>query len=163
MKDKESFLAIDPLQLDKEWLGQSELYYKHARRLAMRKQDLDNANSNLDVVTAQVDAYVRSHPKKYGWTSKPTEAVVGNTIELHPDYQKAKKAVSAAKYAMDVTQAAVNALEHRKRALTLLVELHTQSYFSGPSRSITSTRVDRAMSHAKQKAQDKRARHKGED
>jgi hypothetical protein len=158
---KESFLAIDPLQLDKEWLGQSELYYKYAKRLAMRKQELDNANSNLDIVSAQFDQKVRTNPKKYGIV-KVSESAINNAIELMPEYSKAKHKVSEARYAVDVATAAVNALEHRKRALTLLVELHTQNYYSEPSKS-ASGRSSEAMGEISRKNLMKRTRYKGED
>ena len=47
-----------------------------------------------------------------------------------PEYKAAVKAVNVARHDLAVANAAVNALEHRKRSLSLLVELWIREYYT---------------------------------
>jgi hypothetical protein len=65
-------------------------------------------------------------------TNKVTEAAVAAAILTQPNYRVALKALTAARHRQDVYQAAVDALDHRKKALESLVQLHGQGYFAAP-------------------------------
>jgi len=51
---------------------------------------------------------------------------------MQKSYKVAAKEVLRLRHAADVLQAAVTALDHRKKALENLVYLHGQNYFSEP-------------------------------
>ena len=53
-------------------------------------------------------------------------------MKVQDEYLEASVAVSKAYHKVNLTQAAVTALEHRKRALEKLVDLHGQNYFAEP-------------------------------
>lgn len=133
---KTSFLQIDPLRLDKEWLGQPELYYQHAENLANARREVDEAKAALDVVAAETDNDVRRRPERYK-VDKVTESTVKAAVLRSSAYTAANTQYLEARHRMDVCQAVVTALEHRKRALTMLVELQGRNYFADPAVTAT--------------------------
>lgn len=127
----DSFLEIDEDNLDREWLGQSALYCKYAQRAARERFKVDEAKARLDVVRAKLDKAIRSDPGEFD-LEKVTESQVSNTILLQPDYEDALKAVHEAQYDVRMVEAAVGALDQRRKALENLVYLHGQQYWSTP-------------------------------
>lgn len=125
------FLKIDELALDREWLGQSELYFTHAVKAAKAQRTRDRCKAELDVTKAEVDELIRAKPEKYGVT-KLTEGNISAAIARHARYKEASEALNAAQYRFNIRNAALTALEHRKRALTMLVDLHNSNYFADP-------------------------------
>lgn len=143
------FLKIDELRLDREWVGQAELYYKHAARAAKLQRDRDTAKATLDVVRAELSDKIRRDPDKYG-LSKLTEASIDGAVVQSDAYKLALSTVNETAYMLNVRQAAVNALEHRKRALTMLVQLHNANYFADPKVQ-AGQRVKESMEDATQR------------
>lgn len=127
----ESFLAIDEYNLEKEWVNQPALYQKYAEKLAKARLRLDEATAALEVITAETDKAVRMAPESYG-IDKVTEGSVKATVLMQEDYQEAVKEVNQCKYQVGIMQAAVTALDHRKKALESLVQLHLSSYYAEP-------------------------------
>ena len=124
-------LEIDPLRLDEEWLDQPKQRQIFGELLADAQLELDTAKSRLEVIKAETDREIRDDPADFG-LSKVTEAAVSTAVPVQPAVQIAVKKVNAAKHKVNVLQAAVDGLEHRKRALTQLVELHGQDYYATP-------------------------------
>lgn len=130
MKEKIE-LQIDRDSLDVEWVNQPSLYFKHASRLADARRDSDEAKSDLEVMKAELDKQIRSDPTAFGM-SKATEVSIAATVSSSAAYQLAQQAVFDAKHKVDIFQALVTALDHRKKALENLVSLWSQSYFAAP-------------------------------
>ncbi len=129
-----SFLTIDELSLDKEWIRQPGLYFKYSLRLADARTAWDNAKAMLDVVSAELETKVRRKPSKFGIESERiTEAMVSGAVARHNDYRMAHSQTIDAQHKVRVLEATVSALEHRRSALTRLVELKQMDYFSEPS------------------------------
>lgn len=128
------FLNIDQDELDKALVEQPRLFFKHASKLADARLELDEAESRFDVAKADLSLAIRGNPKKYklGDEIKITEASIDATITTHPKYVEAQGEVNVAKHAVAILQAVATALDHRKRALEKLVDLHGQDYFSSP-------------------------------
>ena len=140
-----SFLDINPLKLDEEWLEQPKLYFEKAEEAADARRRLDNAKTAYDVAKARKDQFIRRNPAKYGLDAKPTQSAIAAKVDMDPTVQEAGQAVVDAKYDADIAQAAVVALDHRKRALTMLVELHQSNYFAEPRVSNQASRgLDKA-------------------
>jgi len=127
----ESFTQIDESQLDQEWLRQPALFHKYAIKLAQAKADLAEAKAELDVTCSEVSLAIRQNPGKFGLTKLTDKGVEAATL-LQREYVLALREVNRQKYRVDVYQAAVDSLEHRKRALENLVTLHGQDYFATP-------------------------------
>lgn len=129
--DEFDFFDLDDCRLDKEWKRQPKLFFEHAKRLADAKANHAAAKADLDLTRAEQDELIRDNPGKYG-IDKIRESAVANKVEVRPEVEAAVKTMNKAKHRMDVLQAAVDALEHRKRALENLVTLFCASYFSEP-------------------------------
>jgi len=127
----ESVVQIDEHNLDKECINLPSAYLAYAHKSADAKRDVGELNAKLDVVKAELDFQIREHPAKYG-LEKVTESAIKSTILKQDQYQEAEREVREAQHTADLHQAVVWALEHKKRALTLLVELHGMGYFSNP-------------------------------
>jgi len=131
MKTEAPRLVIDEFDLDQEWVGQPALFFRWARKKADADRCVDGAKGELDVVKADLDANIRKNPEVFG-IAKITEKVVENTILSNSVYQETVQEVIKAKHDAAIIAAAVEALQHRKRALECLVTLHGQNYFSRP-------------------------------
>ena len=132
MNTEKPNLVIDEFKLDEEWIGQPKLYHTWARQKADAILDLDLAKAQLDIIKSGLDKHIRENKQDY---PKITEKIVENTILGSIEYQKAVKKIAEAKHKLNIIDAAVVAIEHRKVALTKLVDLHGQSYFAEPRAS----------------------------
>lgn len=130
--DYEKDMEIDESALDVEWLQQPRLMHKYAAKVADTKRNMDLAKERLDIIKAELDKEIRTDPDKFD-IAKITEAVVGNTIVLSPEYQEASNEFIEAKYNFEMSVAAVRSIDQKKTALESLVKLHGQQYFAGPS------------------------------
>lgn len=140
----EKDIRIDENSLDIEWLDQAQLMYRYAEHSAKCQLDRDRAKVKLDLVKADLDKRIRTHPERFGM-EKVTEAAVTNAIISHNDYKEEQEAYLTAEYDANIAQAAVRAFDARKVALENLVRLHGQQYFAGPRipRDLTSEREAR--------------------
>lgn len=130
-EDDFSFFEIDEHNLVEEWVRQPGLYFTWAKKLADVRLEVDEAKAELDVVKAEASRSIRDDPDKYGF-EKITEAIVAVAINEHTDVIDAVSRLHKLRHQQEVYQAAVNALDHRKRALEKVVDLHGQKYFSSP-------------------------------
>lgn len=125
----ESELTIDELRLDRECVRQPKLYFAAAKRAADARAAMEEAKSAVDLERAEVDSAIREDPSKFG-LEKVTESAISKAIELDRDFIGAKEAFAKARYELDICQAFVNALDHKKSMLGHLVSLHGQNFFS---------------------------------
>src|SRR6266545_187348 len=128
-KIPESVVSIDENHLDRECICLPTDYLRAAHQAAGAKRDVAELSAALSVVEAELSKAIRSSPQTFG-LEKVTESAISNILICYPKYQTAKKEVVGAQYEADLAQALVWALEHKKRSLTLLVELHGMGYFS---------------------------------
>lgn len=127
-------VALNELELDKECVRLPSDYLKYAHRTAEARQSVEQAKAEMALVEAEVSRAVRATPGKYG-IEKETEKSISAAIESNKRYLEAAALVRKAQYEYELAQAVVWALEHKKRALTLLVDLHGMGYFSNPKLS----------------------------
>lgn len=126
-----SIFNIDKSALDEEWSGQPELYNEYAVKLANAKRNLEFRKSQLNVIKAKVALDIRRNPSDYG-IPRVTDKIVESLVTVDPKVQKVARLLAKAHHSVDIIQAAVTALDHRKKALEGLVSLHGQNYFSTP-------------------------------
>lgn len=127
----EKDVEIDETALDVEWLQQPRLMLKYGNYAAQKRQEMDLAKENLDVVKAQLDKDIRAIPGDYG-IGKLTESAIQSAILTQEEYQEANQAYIKAKYEYDMAITAVRAIDQKKTALENLVRLYGQQYFAGP-------------------------------
>jgi hypothetical protein len=128
-EEAESITEIDKDNLDKECISLPSNYRRFAFLSAEAKRDMLEAKAYLEVISAQLSLRIRSHPGKFG-IEKITESIVSATILVQDQYAEGQKAFLKAQHRHEMTSAVVWALEHKKKALTLLVELHGLGYFA---------------------------------
>lgn len=134
--DPERDFQIDENNLDSEWIGQPRLYFRYASGVADARRDLDECKSDLEVTKAELYRKISGceDPAVYG-LKKTTEAAIASAIVEQDSCREAQGAVVEARHRLDVLSAAVAALDHRKTALTKLVDLFLANYFSNPKAS----------------------------
>ena len=122
---------IDQDNLDKEWEKQPSLYSKYARATADARREMDEAKSSLEVTKAERALYIRSNLVLYNLT-KITESQLSQMVEVEEDVKTAMSNLIEARHHYEVLQAAVGALDHKKKALESLVSLWLADYFATP-------------------------------
>jgi len=132
MNDFEKDLEIDPMNLDVEAIRQPELYYNYSKLTKEAKTKYDMMKFKLNVVESELAQKARLKPRAFG-LNKVTEASVSEAVRLHPRYRTAYKKMVEAKNEADLMYHAQEAMSQKKRMIELLVKLHGQEYFSGPS------------------------------
>ena len=130
MEDKLN-LEIDPERLADEWKEQPTLFLRWASKVADAQSEYDEAKAALELERAEVDRDIRDDPKSFG-LDKITETAIAGVIATQKSYQLSNKRVIQARHALDVAKAAVTAIEHRKKALEMLVELWIRDYYADP-------------------------------
>jgi hypothetical protein len=130
----QSIVQIDENALDKECIRLPGDFLKYATRSADAKRNVDEAKAALDVTQAELGKKIRAMPEEFG-LDKITEASLASTIILQQQFKGAQTVLFEARHEHDLIQAVVSAMDHKKRSLTLLVDLYGMSYFSSPKLS----------------------------
>lgn len=127
-KDKE----IDPNRLDLECVLQPDRFYRWAEASVEASTEVDRAKLHMDVVKAKLEMECRHKPTDFG-LAKATEAGIDAAVKCHPKYLEANEEFIEARRESKLLDAAVNSMEQKKRMLEVLITLHGQQYFAGPS------------------------------
>lgn len=121
-----SFVQIDKMRLDKEWIDQPELVMNVTEVLAEAKLRLGELEAELKVAMADVAEETRARYDKI------TVDGVKDKVIRHPKVIKLTNMKLKAEYRVDLLRGAVSALDSRKKALEDLVQLEGRDYFSAP-------------------------------
>jgi len=130
-KEVKEAIEIDPERLDEAWLEQAPMYLGYARAMAGARQDVDRARRSLVLITAQCEQAIRKNPEDFG-ISKVTEGAIKAALVLDGTVGEAEAEVLKLTYKVNVLTAILTALDHRKKALSDLVQLHIAQYSSKP-------------------------------
>lgn len=127
----QSVFAIDPDHLDIEWQKQSTTCFEFCRLAAQAKLVVEDLKRQLDLKYAEADTAVRRDPTKFGFasTQKPTETSIASAVKQLPEIQDLTDQIAKAKYNFELCQAAVTALDHKKRGLESLTQLRAMNYY----------------------------------
>lgn len=128
----DEFLEVDQHALDLAWLDQPKLYHRYAVKLADARLEHASAKAALDVIEAELARDIRASPLNFGLEGRPTVDAVQGTVLLQKRYRQGLERLNSAKHAVDVLDAAIWALDHRKKSLENLVQLFLADYFSPP-------------------------------
>lgn len=122
---KDCLIDID--NLDFEWIRQSQLVSDYSE-LAVYLEDLKrNLDKKIIVKKAQLDQEIRNT------SEKTTEASIKACIEVKAESFEEVAALEKINYQLAMAKAALNALDHKKKALEWLSNLYSVGYFSTPS------------------------------
>lgn len=123
---------INPGQLDVEVVRQADLFFKWAERSIRARSQYEGIQLERQILVAGLQGKIRNDPEKYG-VGKITEAAVDAAITLDEEVQAIDEKVTAARIDLQLLEAAVKTMDSKKKMLELLVTLHGQQYFAGPS------------------------------
>lgn len=124
--------AIDRDSLDLELEKQPSLYFYYAEKLAASKLEYEQEKQELEAVKAQLYMDMVSNPDKYD-LGKTTEKAIEMKIATETRYKKVQKRLIELKGEVDALNAAIVALDHKKKALESLTSLWIGSYWSEPN------------------------------
>ena len=93
---------------------------------------MDRAKLAVELAENGLALDIRSNPDKYGLT-KTTEGAIMATVKTQREYLDAVTEHVDARHELSLLEAAVTAMEQRKRMIEVLITLHGQQYFAGPS------------------------------
>lgn len=124
--------AIDPLQLDVEVTAQAETFFRWAERSIAARTSADRLKQKLDELESSLQLKVRKTPERFG-LEKVTEGAISAIVTTHPDMRAMQKKVARARERAAFLEQAVRSMDMKKRMLELLVTLHGQQYFAGPT------------------------------
>jgi len=127
--DFEKDIQIDIHNLDKELEIQSSVYYKYSKHITECRRVMDESKSRLSLIKAEMDKSIRDNPEKFGLT-KTTESAINSAVLMTNEYQTAESTFNKASYDFNMALSAVQALEHKRTAMSDLVKLHAQNYYS---------------------------------
>lgn len=135
------FFQIDLNRLEIEWCRQPRLVLDACLKLADLRQEQDRTKAEVDLQEAELSLDIRKNPSNYG-LDKVTEATIASMVVALPSYQLAQRLHRKARHAVDVQQAYVNALDHKKKALESAVQLQLAGYFAAPREPKTADNDD---------------------
>jgi hypothetical protein len=130
--ESDSFIDINQDALDEEWLRQPGLVKKWGKKLAAAKMNASERKAAFKLVEAKLNLEIRESPEEFNLT-KVTEDVIKNAVIVQDSYQKAQKRMFLAQKEVDDIQAVIEALDHRKSALSDLVRMELLDYHSTPT------------------------------
>ena len=131
IEPNESDFQIDRYRLDDEWVKQPDLFRRYAEALADAKREYEEAKNDANLVRAEIELAMRKEPEKYD-LPKITEGMIKAALDAADEMKEVEQKTIDARHKVGVLEAAVTALDHRKRALSDLVSLHLADYFSKP-------------------------------
>ncbi len=123
---------LDPNALDVECLQQADLFFKWAERAVEAKGKADRCKLRMEVIEAKLGRRCREKPEQFG-LARVTELGVQSAVKCHKSYTNAYRKWIRARETAQLLDKAVEAMEQRKRMLEVLITLHGQQYFAGPS------------------------------
>jgi len=137
--DEKNAVDINELRLDidqndmlNEWRGQASMMLRYGMLLADAQMAEDHARASLDVARATTEQDVRSHPRRYG-IEKVTEAVVTAAVSTSDVCREAEARRIEAAHEVRMLRAVVDALAHRKSALSGITDLFLKQWHADPS------------------------------
>jgi hypothetical protein len=122
----ENDLAIDPHQLDEEWLEQPGKYMKYSELLADAERHMKKCHEKVKVIRSQLIRECKEN------NPKATAQIIEGYYREHKDHKTAKEEMIDAEYQVSMLTNAVYAFTHRRKSLENLVQLYTSNYFSAP-------------------------------
>lgn len=125
------FLEIDENDLQKAWVDQVRLRYEYGAKLSAARKVHDERKGVLAIKTAEISLDIRTHPENYT-LPKITEDVVKAAVLVQDEYKQALQDLIDARYDLEMLENAVDALEHKKKALENIVSLTLSELRSEP-------------------------------
>ena len=129
--DYQKLMHIDESNLEGEWLGQAARYMEMVEANADGQKQLDQLTDKLDVVQSTESVNIKHQMEAAG--EKVTEAAVNRMLPDRPAIRTIKNEIIEAQRQATIVRGAVAAMEHRKKALEMLVQMQLARGRSEPT------------------------------
>lgn len=129
--DYKKDLAIDPDQLDEEWLGQSSTYGAYCELLDDAIEDRDRLKRKLAVERSKWFIEISKNPDSYE-LPKQSDTIINHAVSLRPEVIALEDELGRRNAEVGKLSSAVKSFEQRKRSLEKLVDLWIGRYYAGP-------------------------------
>lgn len=123
---------IDPAKLDLAAATQPDLFFRYAQEYVAARSKAEKRKLRMELCEYRLSLQCRSKPENFGLV-RVTDAAVIAAVHTHKDYITAFKSYIEAREEALLLEKAVDAMEQRKRMIEVLITLHGQQYFAGPS------------------------------
>lgn len=132
LKRFETDRKIDPSALDLAAATQAETFFYWAQQSVAARMAMDRAKLTLELVESRLKQKARANPDEFD-LAKVTEGSLDEVVKGHSEYLESQDTYMKAREESLLLDWAVGAMEQRKRMIEVLVTLHGQQYFAGPS------------------------------
>jgi len=124
-------LRINEFDLNHELLKQPQKFYEYAYLAAQAKNDRDDLKDELDILENEIDAKVRSKPKKYiddyDEDVPLREGAIKSIVKNHHKVKELRKQYMDARAKANLLDKAEKAFEQRKSMLNTYVYYATRN------------------------------------
>jgi hypothetical protein len=151
--DYEKDILIDASALDVEWLEQGPLAVKYAKYAAKAASRVRRLEEEKKTVRSELILEANEDPKGTIGKDKPNAADIEAYYRNHKTYKEVIERLLEAQEDAVFAEIGKNEICFtRKKALEMLVVLHGQQYFAGPSvpRNLTELYAERNQERQKQ-------------
>lgn len=160
MLDESDELTIDKLALDDACTDQSRLYFYWSRKKAVAKDRVNRLKRKASIARSQAQKDVRERPDAYG-LHVVSEAAFKAAVEMHELVRKTMREQIEAESDLEDAESMIEALNDRRRMLTLLVDLLKIEYWDSKNATANDTRAAEDNLQDRREAIRERARRKG--
>lgn len=146
-------MKVDRFNLEIELERHTHIYLKYMD-LEVEAQDIrDKLERRVDLIKAEMDAKVRSNPKRYG-IEKISEGAIKSVVIKSQQYQEAEEEYLRAVKRARTLSGIMKGMEHRKASLKELTSLFTNGYYTASrpsSDGISNARQNRQRNALKER------------
>ena len=125
-------LTPDPEDLFGEWIRQVSLADRYGNLKADTQKELDEAKNEYKVEKAKLGLDARKNPVTYN-LPKATDKIIEDFLDSDEELNKLNKNIINKKYAYNVADVGVTAVETKRQALKEMRELAFKKYFAEPT------------------------------
>lgn len=133
--DFKADVAIDRDNLEDELFRQSNLMWRYGKRVADLRVEMDRLKLAIDVKYASIANNIRAKPEKYG-VEKVSNDAVHSAVIASQGYQEVYNEWLDARHEYDVVNAALTAIEGKRKSMDNLTRLLEMDYYSQEPSSI---------------------------
>ena len=130
-KKANPFFDVDLNNLDREWAMQAKRIKRFCDEASYARKRHAEAKAKLDVVESTLFLNIKADPKAYGMDATSDKAVE-HKVTTMKEYRQALQNLIDAKFALDIVEGSVEALQHKKPALQNEVTMFLAGYFGDP-------------------------------
>ena len=132
-EENEDVFDIDEYSdLVRAWSTQSKLVLMYGKLYSVARRDHSREKRILKTKIAELGRKMRDDPQKYGFEGKASETGIAAIIPAAKGIIAQEDLIIDCKYAVDILEAWMTALEDRKKQLENMVTLHGRQYFASP-------------------------------